>query len=173
MTDAEVIAALDDRQTLGLTMYGEARGIPRNDPRDHSPVEELIAVACVVRNRRAHFSEWRAADNSWKAICLASNQFSCWNPASGANHNTVLAQARLLVETNPVIGSIDPEGRVDTELRECLYLADGVIANTIIDRTGGARQYWAPNAMVPPGRVPSWAVGKQTLLIGDQLFLQA
>lgn len=168
MADAEVfatLAALDDRQTLALTMFGEARQVPRGDPRDHSPVEELIAVGCVVRNRRARPGRWLASDRSYKAICLAPKQFSCWTPHSGTNHDALLALARAVagdLATTPW----------EPLLRECLYLADGVIAEALIDRTGGANSYYSPAAMVPPGRVPLWAVGVPTITIGDQRFLR-
>jgi hypothetical protein len=161
MTDAEVLVALNDPGTLGLTMWAEARAVPRDDD-SHSPVEELIAVGVVVRNRRAHFARWRAADDSYKALCLAPNQFSCWTPGSGANHDLLMNLARGWL-TN---GSLP-----DPVLSECLYLAEGVIANVLLDRTGGSTSYFAPAAMVPPGRIPSWAKGKSTLKIGDQLFL--
>lgn len=164
MTDAEVLAALDDRQTLALTMWAEARGVPRDG---HSPIEGLVAVGCVVRNRRARFARWRASDASYKAICLAPKQFSCWNPGSGANHEALLTLARRLV----LVGPIDATPELD-RFRECLYLADGVIAGALIDRTGGANSYWAPAAMEPPGRVPLWATGVPTRPIGDQLFVQ-
>lgn len=162
MTAAEILAALDDRQTLALTAWAEARRIPRGRPLDHSPVEELIAVMVVVRNRRARFARWRAVDASYKAICLAPKQFTCWTPDSGSNHDALLALAGQLVTRG---GSLDP--LVD----ECLYLADGVIAGTILDRTNGATSYWAPAAMVPRGRTPAWAVDLPRWKIGDQYFV--
>jgi hypothetical protein len=173
MTDQEVLSALDDRQTLALTAWGEARQIPRDDPDSHSPIESLVAVMCVVRNRLLKDQKAVAGGFlhphgglSYKSICLAPAQFSCWTAGSGSNHDALMAQAHLLLDESP-----QPVGAVDTEVRECLYLADGVIANTIIDRTGGATSYWAPASMVPPGRVPTWAEGKPTTRIGDQLFL--
>ncbi len=168
MTDLEAIAALDDRSTLAATGWAEARKIPRDDPADHSPVEELIAVMVVCRNRRAKLNARNLAA-SYKDVCLAEKQFSCWNPGTDGNHLALIAQVHLLVEP-----WANTDGRsVDTELRECLYLADGVIANTLIDRTGGAMSYYSPAAMIPPGRVPSWAAGKPFLLIGDQRFYTA
>lgn len=165
MTGPEILAALDDRRTLALTAWAEARQIPRGVLDDHSPVEELIAVMIVVRNRRAHFARWRAVDASYKAICLAPRQFSCWNPHSGSNHDALLAlAARLAVRPGPSV-AIDP--LVD----ECLYLADGVIAGVLRDRTNGATAYWAPAAMVPPGRTPRWAVDLPRWKIGDQYFV--
>lgn len=169
MSDAEVLAALDSRQTLALTADAEARRIPR----DRSPVEELIAVMCIARNRRPQYTRWRAVDDSYKAICLAPSQFSCWNAGTDPNHLRLMALARLLVDTNSVLQTIDPSGAVDTELRECLFLADGVIANTIIDRTGGCDSYFAPAAMKPAGRIPAGAIGKVLLDVGDQKFYNA
>jgi hypothetical protein len=37
--------------------------------------------------------------------------------------------------------------------------------------TGGATAYFAPKAMVPAGRVPTWAEGKTARAIGDQFFV--
>lgn len=164
MTDAEVITELTDEQTLAITAWAEARGIPRDNPRSHSPVEEMLAVMCVVRNRRINPLRWRAADASYKAICLAPQQFSCWNQGTGANHELLLDTATALVDVAVVVPPV---------IRECLYLARGVISGMILDRTGIADSYYAPAAMVPVGRVPAGAVGKITLEIGDQLFYRA
>jgi hypothetical protein len=163
MTDPELLAALDDRQALALTAWAEARRVPRDDD-SHSPVEELIAVMVVCRNRLPHYTRWAAHTATYTAICLAPAQFSCWTAGSGSNHDLLMAQARLLV------GGTDLTA-IDPELRECLWLADGVIAGELRDRTNAADSYWAPAAMVPPGRTPGWAVGKPKLLIGDQYFI--
>lgn len=152
MTDAEILGALDDRRALGLTLYGESRG---------SPLEERVAVGWVVRNRLARPARWRATDASYKAICFAPRQFSCWNQGSGSNHDALMAEARRMVD-----------GVVDPLLAECLYLADGVIAGVLLDRTEGANSYWAPRAMIPPGRIPAWAIGQAAILIGDQRFVK-
>lgn len=162
MTDAEILAALDNWQVLALTAWAEARQIPRNDPHDHSPVEELIAVMCAARNRLPDYQRWRATEASYKAICLAPNQFSCWTPGSGSNHDRLMQMAARLVD------GIVP---LDPLLRECLHLAAGVMSGAIMDRTGGANSYWAPAAMKPPGRVPVWAEWLPRLEIGDQVFV--
>jgi hypothetical protein len=200
MTPTAILAALDQRQTLALTAWAEARAIPRDIPSDHSPVEELIAVMVVVRNRRKNFARFEAhspiPDASYKSICLSHAQFSCWNPNSGGpgtNHDALMALAAQLVdEPGPVDLRVDaktilespdpvfdePGGAPDPFvsdplLRECLYLADGVIAGTLIDRTGGADSYYAPAAMVPRGRLPDGARGKTLEQIGDQYFYTA
>ena len=58
---------LPDRVVLALTIWGESRG---------ECVEGQIAVACVVRNRLK-----RAISTAprWRDICLAPEQFSCFN----------------------------------------------------------------------------------------------
>lgn len=167
MTPAAILAALDDRRTLALTAWAEARQVPRDIPSDHSPVEELIAVMVVVRNRRARFSRWRATDNSYKAICLAPAQFSCWTPDSGPNHDALMAlagQLAVMPDDSYSLGEL---------IDEVLYLADGVIAGTLIDCTNAADSYYAPAAMVPRGRIPTGAVGRPLRLIGDQYFYRA
>lgn len=121
---------------------------------------------CVVRNRRPRFARWRASSMSYKAICLAPRQFSCWNANSGSNHNALVAIAEKLVTWDGAIPLPD-------QLRECIYLAQGVIGGAVIDRTGAANSYYAPAAMQPPGRVPEGAVNRPTILIGDQVFYSA
>jgi hypothetical protein len=169
MTDAQIIAALDDRSALALTAEGEARRIPR-EPYSHSPVEELIAVMVVARNRRLHFSRWRAENDSYKAICLAPGQFDCW-PVLGATTQS-MNQVAVMAMAERLLSGLQP---IDPNVAECLCLADGVIAGTILDRTGGANSYWAPAGMLPPGRVPDWAVlavkAGAVRDIGDQCFV--
>jgi hypothetical protein len=166
MTPAEVCAPLDDRSVLALTAWAEARRVPRNIPSDHSPVEELLAVMVVVRNRRLRYARWRATDPSYKSICLAPSQFSCWNPDSGSNHEALMVLAEQV--------AMFPDVPIDDPLlRECLYLATGVMAGVMLDRTGGADSYYAPAAMIPPGRIPPGAAGRSMWLIGDQYFYQA
>lgn len=162
ITDADIYRLLTDAVALAGTAWAEARNVPR-DPNSHSSIEERVAVMCVVRNRRAHFARYRAADDSYKAICLAPAQFSCWIAGSGTNHDALLVLMGRLVGGQP---SQDPV------FDETLYLATGVIGGQVLDRTGGSTSYYAPAAMQPPGHVPTWAVNQPTLLIGDQIFLK-
>jgi hypothetical protein len=181
-TDAAALMALDQRSTLAATAWAEARRVPRLVG-VHSPVEEILAVMFVVKKRRDHFTRWRAVDASYKAICLAPSQFSCWNPDSdpASNHAALMVQVRLLVDQRSIPGGVlEPaEGeaaalaQIDPELAECLTLADDVIAGHLVDHTNGADSYYAPAAMVPPGRIPVGAVGRPKLLIGDQYFYTA
>jgi hypothetical protein len=158
MTEQEVTDALVDRSVLGLTMWAEGRGDSREG---HSSVEERIAIGCVIRNRIATFQRWRATAATYRAICLAPKQFSCWNEGTDANHAALIQRAWQIVSGEPTH---------DAVLDECLFLADGIISGVILDRTGGATSYFSPKAMTPPGRVPTWAQGRESIQIGDQLF---
>lgn len=162
MTDHEVLGALTDRWALALTMWGEARGDWREGS---SSVEERLAVGCVIRNRVREYSRFRATTPTYRAVCLAPAQFSCWSLAGGAvNYGAVMTMATRVVEGFPT---------QDPLFDETLFLADGITAGVVLDRTSGATSYYAPKAMVPPGSVPPWAVGRPTQAIGDQLFLRA
>jgi hypothetical protein len=155
----DILNALADDTALALTAWAEGRGDWREG---HSSVEERIAIMVTVRNRRLEWRRWRAADNTYRAICLAPNQYSCWLPGPGANHQALMALAADVVARRTITDDI---------FLETLYLARGVIGGQILDRTGGAVSYYAPKAMVPAGRVPGWAAGKPTLQIGQQLFI--
>lgn len=161
VTTADVDAGLPDLDVLALTAWAEARG---DAAQGHSSVEERIAVMAVIRNRLAHPTRWRAAAASYKAICLAHLQFSCWNDGPDPNHLAVLAlAARLMVG----------QDTGDPLLDETIYLAQGIVSGVILDRTNGADSYFAPTAMVPHGRTPAWAKGLEpTALIGRQLFFK-
>ena len=164
MSDDEILAALVDRSALALTMYGEARG----DARDGSSVEERIAVGCVIRNRWKRYGSFGAKEQTYRAVCLAPKQFSCWlEEGGGSNHGHLLDVAHRLITGMPQESSTDPL------LKECLFLADGIISGALLDATGGATHYFAPKAMEPAGSMPRWARGKPTRAIGTQLFLQA
>jgi spore germination cell wall hydrolase CwlJ-like protein len=58
---------LDDKQVMGLTIYGEARG---------EPVEGQIAVGTVIMERVDH-RDWDG--KTVKEVCLKKYQFSCYN----------------------------------------------------------------------------------------------
>ena len=67
LTPLQWIASLPDRLVLALLIWAESRG---------EPVEGQIAVGCVVRNR---LNESTEAAPRWRDICLAPEQFSCFN----------------------------------------------------------------------------------------------
>jgi N-acetylmuramoyl-L-alanine amidase len=159
MTDLEIQAALVDESALALTMWGEGRGDWREG---HSSLEERVAIGAVVRNRLPHFKAFRATLPTYRAVCLAPNQFSCWMKAGGAvNYAAVMAMAERVV-TEPSV--------IDPLFSECLFLARGIISGVLLDQTGAATMYYAPAAMLPPGTVPTSAAGRPVVQIGAQVF---
>lgn len=166
MTRSEILQKLTDQAALGLTAWAEGRGDWRQG---HSSVEERIAVMLVVRHRLKRWQRFGAASPSYKSVCLAPKQFSCWNPSTtDKNHLMLMAMAAQEAQGQPL---------TDALVNETIWLAGGIISNIIQDTIGGADHYYAPKAMVPPGRVPSWAVRDGRALpalaiVGDQQFFQ-
>lgn len=161
--EATIKAALTDEQALALTMLAEAGGDWREGG---SSVEERLAVGFVVRNRVKTPRRW---GKTFRDVCLARLQFSCWNPGPDANHVRLMALAERIV-----LGFTNP----DPLLAETVYLAAGVISGVFLDRTNGATSYYAPKAMVPAGSKPAWVYlnGKSgpehlpAAVIGSQIF---
>jgi N-acetylmuramoyl-L-alanine amidase len=146
MTDAELIASLTDDEALGLTLYGEARG---------ERVEGKIAIACVVRNR---INAKRYGKDA-KAVCLAPWQFSCWKPGGGPeNYETVIDAVR-----NRKRGT---EGPI---LRECMWIAEGVLDNRVRDTVRGSTHYMT--RALWESKPPKWAIGRTPVIgIGSHVF---
>jgi len=161
--DAEIKAALDDRLALAGTAWAEARGDWREG---HSSVEERIAVMMSVKHRTAHYGRFRAVAPTFKAVCLAPNQYSCWNAGGDLNHHALMALMERVVSGG---------SSRDLLFEETLFLADGVISGVLLDATQGADSYFAPKAMKPAGRMPREAKafldgGGTFTAVGDQLF---
>jgi N-acetylmuramoyl-L-alanine amidase len=139
----------DDVRSLGpvsivaLTLWGEARG---------EPIEGRIGVACVIRNRvRAH--TWFG--DGYDGVCLAPQQFSCWNAADpNCRKLFVLAAGRERWLDDPL-------------LAETLWIAEGVVTGRIGDRVGDATHYHAASMLVPP----AWTEGARRVgRVGGHLF---
>lgn len=151
MTDTEVRAALNDLQALSLTLWGEARGCDDAGRR---------AVANVISNRLAT-GRWGA---SWRSVCLAPWQFSCWQSAGGAaNYAAVMTMARLLLAPVP---SVWP-----ASLQACVALAEQALAGTLADTTRRATHYLTTALYAT--HPPTWALRMtQTVQIGPHLFFR-
>ena len=148
MTDAEVV---------GLTVWGEARG---------EQTEGRIAVASVIRNR-LHDGRWGA---TYEKVCLADRQFSCWSPAYGGAQNFDKLQAIAKGLVDPTVAPKLSDFEADI-LRECFWVADGLLANQFRSRVGAATHYMTASLfrMDPP----KWAKGKTPLLaVGSHVFFQ-
>jgi len=132
-----------DLITLARTLWGEARGEPR---------EGQIAIAWVIRNRLEHPGWWSRQrgddipDDTIEAVCRDPAQFSCWWDAQAP-----------LVRTR----SLGPQ----------IELARAVLGGLEPDPTGGADHYHTiarPEAAAT--WPPKWAVGHPGVTIGRHLF---
>lgn len=105
-----------DMYYLFCTIFGEARG---------EPIEGIIAVANVIKNRAY------AAQKLYKDICLAKDQFSCWND-SDPNYPMI---TKLLADAEA--------GYVFTDIfiRQCLAIAKAIYEGDFRDNITGAKNY--------------------------------
>jgi hypothetical protein len=142
-------ARVTDRDYLALTVYGEARG---------ETFQGRLAVACVLRNR-LRSGRW---GTNYTEVCTARKQFSCWNLTD--------PNRALLMHLSVKAAAGRP---IPAVLRECYVLADVFMADDMIRMVGNATHYYAPAAMVPKHRVPTWAVGEPLARIGGHLFFLA
>lgn len=139
MTDAERL----ERQIVGLTLWGEARG---------ELVEGRIAVACVIRNRLVD-GRW---GSSYQAVCQARKQFSCWN-VDDPN------RAKL----DALAVDLDRQAFVEPVIGECLWIADGMITGHILPRVKHATHYHTRTML------PTWAHGADVVAtIGSHIFYE-
>lgn len=150
--ETAIRAALSDYEALWLTIYGEARG---------EPVEGQIAVASVIRNRVG-----RRWGGSLRAVCLAANQFSCWNPAANANH------ALLINMASEALGDFHERttAPLDAKARQIKFLAQGIMNGDLLDNTHGADHYLTKN-LLQSVDAPTWAMGKPARFLGAHAFL--
>jgi hypothetical protein len=141
---------LPDVETLALTLYGESRG---------EPIEGQIAVGCVIRNRM------EAKKSSYRDICFAFEQFSCWNaPTLNAPNPNYLP---LITLGKEMIAKL---AYTDDALKQCLWVAFGISNNSIRDNTNGSKNYLTTKLWYA-GTV-SWARDmKVSVVKGNQTFL--
>lgn len=155
MTDSEVKAALNDFQVLSLSIFGEARG---------EYIEGKVAVGCVIRNRVRTPGRW---GDTYRAVCLARAQFSCWFAAGGqANYDRVIGLARHLVADHAIRTTLAP----DPVLDECRYVADGIMGGRLLDRVKGANHYLTTDLLRTAP--PAWTEGRTPVctVLGHSFF---
>jgi N-acetylmuramoyl-L-alanine amidase len=115
--ERRIIGALNDRQVRGLTIWGEARG---------EPPSGQAGVAWVIRHRVEQRGQ------TYKAVCLAPRQFSCWNSDDPTYPKLLDIGRQLLIPT----GGLPPPGFV-----ECDHIGEAVRVGSMPDPTGGATNY--------------------------------
>lgn len=142
--DAQIKAAMSDEQLVAMTIWAEARA---------ELIEGQVAVGCVIRNRV--LLPQRFGD-TWRKVCLAKWQFSCWIPQGGEqNYQMLMARCDAALK-----GAQPWPGQAS-------WIASGVISGAVSDRVSGATHYFA--SWLKPE--PKWAVGvKPVAIIGVHRF---
>jgi len=149
-----------DLNILTLTIYGEARGEPR---------EGKVGVAWSVRNR-ATADLWDDDRDDWwgegiAGVCLRSWQYSCWNkPGQAQSQRERLEQ--FLVGNDVLRGILKPNCRVDDAFEACWRVASAVLEDREPDPTFGSTHYYLAGSPEP-----AWARGKRPAVkLGRHLF---
>lgn len=148
MTPADqlLLDSLSDAAIVGLTLYGEARGLSD---------EGLAGVACAIRNRVTA----KRFGKGYRGVCLRPAAFSCWRGTAGpgevANHASVMDAA----------GAIS-RGKSGPTLDRCLAMAVRIMEGELPDKTLGSTHYiteklWRTDP-------PTWAIGKTPMCQIDQ-----
>lgn len=138
---------LDATEIVALTLWGEARG---------QPIQGIVAVGNVIANRvRDRERRWGP---TWQDICLRRWQFSCWIPQGGeANYERMQEMVAEMAGHFPIR---------DRMMRQCWWVARGIVDDLLTDQTKGANHYYA-DTIAPP----RWARGQEpTVVIGPHRF---
>jgi N-acetylmuramoyl-L-alanine amidase len=141
-----------DMNYLAATLVGEARG---------EPIEGIIGVANVIKNRV------NKAKKTYKDICLAPKQFSCWN-LEDTNFKYV----------SKFLSDLDNGNEIkDPYLIQCVAVAKAVFYNELLDNTKGAKNYVSldrykiANERKNP-KLDSWILElKESIILGNHIFL--
>jgi spore germination cell wall hydrolase CwlJ-like protein len=135
------LAPLPEEAILALTLYGEARG---------EPIEGIIAVGCVIRNRVLDAK--RRWGNDYRSVCLQKAQFSCFAPVGGAaNHQAVIDAATILLTHH----------KAPPLLEQCAWVVAGVARGAVIDTVHAANHYHSVSVKVRPKWAQAYAPVKQ------------
>jgi len=138
------LSSLSSIEILGLTIIGESRG---------ESIAGQVAVGCVIRNRTR-------SGKTYEEVCLAPKQFSCWNEDD--------PNRALLEELAGIL--INGQFIADPYLKQCMFVAQGIVENELLDNTNGAMNYLTSKLFFD-GKVPSWAKQAKNLkTIGNQVF---
>ncbi len=144
--DALIKLGLSPQHVVAMTIWAESRA---------ELIEGQVAVGCVVRNR---LLMPRRFGDTWKDVCLAKWQFSCWIPQGGeANYQMLMARCEASIRERQPWPA------------QALWIADGIISGALSDRVAGATHYFA--SWLKPE--PKWAVGVTPVaIIGVHRFFK-
>lgn len=142
-----ILTAMSPVEIVGLTLIGEARG---------EPIEGIIAVGNVIKNRFTNNRTYK----SYQEVCLAANQFSCWNN-NDPNKGLLIELAAKMLHSEPI---------TDIYLTECIFIARGIIDSMLADNTKGA-QYYMVTGLLDSEKAPSWSRNRKNEIVkGNHTF---
>lgn len=143
---------LSNAEIVGLTIIGEARG---------EAIESQVGVGCVIRNRLDHNpSKYR----NYADVCLEPKQFSCWN-LNDPNYQVLINLANKQIR-----GDI----MTDVSLRQCMWIADGIVSRIVKDNTNGALNYLNRALFGDSEKRPDWANKPKNISYhGNHVFFTA
>lgn len=130
---------ITNKQILSLTIIGEARG---------EPIESQVAVGCVIRNR-LNYNPYKYL--SYHDVCLERLQFSCWNE-NDPNRPLLLRLADRM-SNDELIN--------DLYLRQCMFVAIGIVDYLILDNTNRAQYYMTTELFQQ--KTVKWARGAKNI----------
>lgn len=137
----------DDYKYMALTIYGEARG---------EPLEGQAAVGFVILTR-ARKRKWDI-----RTTVLRPFQFSCWN-TDDPNRK----------ELDLLMGNWDGAVKEKCMLRQCFWVARGVLDGWIINPVPDADHYVTRRLFVSPN-APDWVARMEPVqCIGRHVFLRS
>lgn len=126
---------------LTLCIYGEAR---------NQGVEGMLAVGAVVRNRVAR-GGWYG--KTFREVILKPYQFSCFNE-NDPNRAILSAMSDRFMS----------ELMVNQALKECHWVAQGILDGKLGSNVKGATHYHAVSI-----KTPSWAMNKEKMVYIGQI----
>ena len=142
---------IEGQNHFRCTLIGEAR---------NQPIEGIIGVGFVIDNRM------RASNKSYKDICLAPLQFSCWN-SNDPNYGLI---------TN-LLSKLDTGEQIyEHHYRQCIAVADCIINGDFIDNVHGAKNYVTLDRYAEAKKLQrkqdTWIVNmKPVITLGQHIFL--
>lgn len=134
-------------QRFAAVLWAEARS---------EPVQGIIAVANVIRNRYTHPGWWGSTPSE---VVTAPRQFSCWTPVGGGgNYKRLLVLMQQFTSGEPI---------ADIGVRECIGIAQLALGNYLRDNVKGSTHYHT--ATLTPR--PAWAKGlTPTIQVAGHVF---
>jgi spore germination cell wall hydrolase CwlJ-like protein len=144
LMDAAIVVTPEDLDDAGYTLFGECRGEPENGQ---------LAVAWVIRTR-ATWSPPTWWGKTVSEVCLAPEQFSCWN------------------KTDPNYALLQGLPFNNLEFQTLRTLAETVFAGTMsdpaVDSQGNHPTHYqriGTNAPWSVGKTPSATIGHQEFYV--------